>query len=86
MVCERSITVVAQQLIRRVKLREVQVHPAVVVEVTGRHPHAVSEGDNMALSRDVGESQRAGSVCRNPQVVAVEPVRTLAARLLSSEL
>ena len=67
--------VVAEQLVRRVELGQVQIGPAVVVDVAHRDAHAVAAGVDAALRGDVGEVQPPGAIGLDAQIVPVEPIR-----------
>ena len=72
-VAERPVPVAAKQLIGA-QPRAVQIDPPVVVEVSGRHSHAVGAHVEAATLGDVGEPQGPRAVRVNLQIVAVETI------------
>src|SRR6266850_2245113 len=68
---KRSVTVVAEHLVPS-EIGEVEVDAAVVVEVAGRHPHAISTRVDPALLGHIREMQRARPVGVHLQVISVE--------------
>ena len=71
-VSERAVAVVAKQLIGP-EARDVEIDPAVVVEVAGRRTHSVAGRNDAARLRHIGETQRPRAICVDGQVVAKEP-------------
>ena len=65
---ERAVTVVAEQLVRS-EVGDVEIDAAIVVEIAGRHAHAISARVDPAPGGHVGESQRAAAVGVNLQIV-----------------
>ncbi len=70
---EGAVPIVAKQLIRA-EVRHVEVGPAIVVVVPGRHTKAVLGPSQARLLRHVGEVQRPMPLGIDLQVIAVEPV------------
>ena len=70
---EGAVTPVAEHAVAS-EAGQVQVGPAVVVHVAGRHAHAVAAHGDARLGGHVGEPEPAPAVDRDLQIVAVEPV------------
>ena len=69
---KRSVAVVAEQLVPS-EIGEVEIDAAVVVEVAGRHPHAIPTGVDPALLGHIREMQRARPVGVDLQVISEKP-------------
>ena len=67
------VTVVAQELVGA-DVGAIEVHPAIVVEVAGGHPHAIVRGDNPRRLGDIGEFHHPGAVRLHLEIVAVETI------------
>ena len=73
------VAVVVKQLVRPER-GPVQVDPAVVIEVSHGHAHAVAVGRQSTLRRDIGEMHGARPIRVHHEVVPIEPIRQRAFR------
>ena len=70
---ECAVTVVLQQRIGA-QAGEIDVGPAVIVDVAGRHTHSVRTRDQSCAFGDVGESDRPRPIRTQLKIVSVQPI------------
>ena len=70
---ERAVPVVVEHLVAA-EAGQVEIDPAVVVDVAGGHAHAVAPRLDAALLRHISEAKDSGSVRLHLEVVAIQPI------------
>ncbi len=79
----RTYTIVAPQLVGT-EVGEVEIRPAVIVVIPGRHAHAVARRLDPALRGHVGETDRPGTTL-DDEIVAKKPIMVLPGGLASAQ-